>query len=215
MLVAVSPVDTRTPRLLGFRVSTGTRLGRVLTQAGRSGDGSARRRSRAVARGVRRSSGPLDARAQAILRAVIDEYVTTAVPVGSQTLVERYPFGVSSATVRNVLAELELEGYLGHPHTSAGRVPTDVGYRFYVESLDRGDAAPADRAAHDPPPVRAGGVRHRPVVPPGGHDARLRDALGRAWRRRPSRAPRASGGSSWSGSASGWRAWSSSSTRGR
>ena len=88
-----------------------------------------------MARGVRRSSGPLDARAQAILRAVIDEYVTTAVPVGSQTLVERYPFGVSAATVRNVLAELELEGFLGHPHTSAGRVPTDVGYRFYVESL--------------------------------------------------------------------------------
>jgi heat-inducible transcriptional repressor len=88
-----------------------------------------------VARGVRRSSGPLDARAQAILRAVIEEYVTTAAPVGSQTLVERYPFGVSAATVRNVLAELELEGFLGHPHTSAGRVPTDVGYRFYVESL--------------------------------------------------------------------------------
>ncbi len=88
-----------------------------------------------MARGVRRSSGPLDARAQAILRAVIEEYVTTAVPVGSQTLVERYPFGVSAATVRNVLAELELEGFLGHPHTSAGRVPTDVGYRFYVESL--------------------------------------------------------------------------------
>jgi len=88
-----------------------------------------------VARGVRRSSGPLDARAQAILRAVIEEYVATATPVGSQTLVERYPFGVSAATVRNVLAELETEGFLGHPHTSAGRVPTDVGYRFYVESL--------------------------------------------------------------------------------
>jgi heat-inducible transcriptional repressor len=91
-----------------------------------------------VTRGVRRSSGPLDARAQAILRAVIEEYVTTALPVGSQTLVERYPFGVSSATVRNVLAELEAEGFLGHPHTSAGRVPTDVGYRLYVESLMAG-----------------------------------------------------------------------------
>jgi heat-inducible transcriptional repressor len=88
-----------------------------------------------VARGIRRSKGPLDARAQAILRAVIDEYVTTAAPVGSQSLVDRYPIGVSSATVRNVLAELELEGYLGHPHTSAGRVPTDLGYRFYVETL--------------------------------------------------------------------------------
>jgi heat-inducible transcriptional repressor len=88
-----------------------------------------------VARGIRRSSGPLDARAQAVLRAVVDEYVRTAVPVGSQALLARYPFGVSSATVRNVLAELEDEGFLGHPHTSAGRVPTDAGYRFYVESL--------------------------------------------------------------------------------
>jgi heat-inducible transcriptional repressor len=88
-----------------------------------------------VARGVRRSSGPLDARAQAILLAVIEEYVTTAAPVGSQSLVERYHLGVSSATVRNVLAELEAEGFLGHPHTSAGRMPTDAGYRFYVEAL--------------------------------------------------------------------------------
>jgi heat-inducible transcriptional repressor len=88
-----------------------------------------------VARGVRRSSGPLDARAQAILRAVIEEYVASAAPVGSQTLVERYPFGVSSATVRTILSELERGGFLGHPHTSAGRVPTDAGYRLYVESL--------------------------------------------------------------------------------
>ena len=84
---------------------------------------------------VRRTTGPLDHRAQAILRAVIEEYVTTATPVGSQALVERYRLGVSSATVRNVLAELEAAGLLSHPHTSAGRVPTDHGYRFYVESI--------------------------------------------------------------------------------
>jgi heat-inducible transcriptional repressor len=84
---------------------------------------------------VRRTTGPLDLRAQAILRAVIEEYVTTAAPVGSQALVERYRLGVSSATVRNVLAELETAGLLSHPHTSAGRVPTDNGYRFYVESI--------------------------------------------------------------------------------
>jgi heat-inducible transcriptional repressor len=77
----------------------------------------------------------LDLRSQAILRAVIEEYVTTAQPVGSQALVDRYGLGVSSATVRNILAELELAGLLGHPHTSAGRVPTDAGYRFYVESM--------------------------------------------------------------------------------
>jgi heat-inducible transcriptional repressor len=77
----------------------------------------------------------LDLRSQAILRAVIEEYVTTAQPVGSQALVDRYGLGVSSATVRNILAELELAGLLTHPHTSAGRVPTDSGYRFYVESI--------------------------------------------------------------------------------
>jgi len=93
-----------------------------------------------LARRIRRSIGPLDLRAQAILRAVIEEYVTTATPVGSQALVDRYRLGVSSATVRNILAELELAGLLGHPHTSAGRTPTDAGYRWYVESII--DAAP-------------------------------------------------------------------------
>src|SRR5258708_31926501 len=88
----------------------------------------------AWARRVRRSAGPLDLRAQAILRAVIEEYVSTASPVGSQALVERHRLDVSSATVRNILAELELAGLLGHPHTSAGRIPTDAGYRWYVES---------------------------------------------------------------------------------
>ena len=89
---------------------------------------------------VRRTSGPLDPRAQAILRAVIEEYVGTASPVSSQALVERYRLGVSSATVRNVLAELESAGLLTHPHTSAGRQPTDAGYRIYVESIV--DSAP-------------------------------------------------------------------------
>jgi heat-inducible transcriptional repressor len=84
---------------------------------------------------VRRSTGPLDLRTQAILRAVIEEYVASASPVGSEALVQRYNLGVSSATVRNVLAELELAGLLTHPHTSAGRIPTDLGYRYYVESI--------------------------------------------------------------------------------
>ena len=93
-----------------------------------------------MARRIRRSTGPLDLRAQLILRAVIEEYVTTATPVGSQALVDRYRLGVSSATVRNILAELELAGLLDHPHTSAGRIPTDAGYRWFVESII--DAAP-------------------------------------------------------------------------
>jgi len=86
-------------------------------------------------RRVRRSSGPLDLRSQAILRAVIEEYVTSAAPVGSHALVERYRLGVSSATVRAVLAELETAGLLTHPHTSAGRIPTEQGYRYFVESI--------------------------------------------------------------------------------
>src|SRR3982751_118467 len=88
-----------------------------------------------MARRKDRPVGPLDPRSQQILRAVIEEYVTTAEPVGSQTLVERFRLGVSSATVRNVMSELEQAGYLSHPHTSAGRIPTDAGYRLYVESI--------------------------------------------------------------------------------
>ena len=96
-----------------------------------------------MARRPRRPLGPLDLRSQAILRAVIEEYVTTAQPVGSQALVDRFQLGVSSATVRNILADLETAGLLTHPHTSAGRVPTDAGYRFYVESLADVAALPA------------------------------------------------------------------------
>ena len=91
---------------------------------------------------ISRTSGPLDLRSQAILRAVIDEYVTSASPVGSAALVERYRLGVSSATVRSILSELEATGLLSHPHTSAGRVPTDAGYRFYVETLVEGAPLP-------------------------------------------------------------------------
>ena len=118
-----------------------------------------------MARRSRRPLGPLDLRSQAILRAVIEEYVTTAQPVGSQALVERYGLGVSSATVRSILAELEAARLLTHPHTSAGRVPTDAGYRFYVESIVDTVPAPGGRAADDPPPVRPGGVRQRALVP--------------------------------------------------
>ncbi len=88
-----------------------------------------------MARRVRRTNGPLDLREQAILRAVIEEYVASATPVGSVALVERYGLGVSSATVRAILAELEVAGYLDQPHTSAGRIPTDLGYRYYVSSI--------------------------------------------------------------------------------
>jgi len=96
-----------------------------------------------VVRRTRPALGPLDLRAQAILRAVIEEYVSTANPVSSQALVDKYNLPVSSATVRSVLAELELAGLLMHPHTSAGRVPTDTGYRYYVESIVDSEPLPA------------------------------------------------------------------------
>lgn len=76
----------------------------------------------------------LDARKKAILYVAVQEYITTADPVSSQKLVEKYQLGVSSATVRHELAQLEELGYLHQPHTSAGRIPTDSGYRFYVDS---------------------------------------------------------------------------------
>jgi len=76
-------------------------------------------------------------RQRSVLRAVVEDYVLTAVPVGSKALVEKYRLGVSPATVRSAMAELEALGLLTHPHTSAGRVPSDLGYRLYVESLMR------------------------------------------------------------------------------
>jgi heat-inducible transcriptional repressor len=88
-----------------------------------------------MARRPRRTIGSLDARSDAILRAVIDEYVTSATPVSSGGLVAHNALGVSSATVRSILADLESLGLLMHPHTSAGRVPTDAGYRYYVQAL--------------------------------------------------------------------------------
>jgi heat-inducible transcriptional repressor len=84
---------------------------------------------------TRRAGRPLDPRSHEILRAIIEEYIATAGPVGSHALVERRNLGLSPATVRNVMAELEDAGLLMHPHTSAGRVPTNAGYRLYVESM--------------------------------------------------------------------------------
>jgi heat-inducible transcriptional repressor len=77
----------------------------------------------------------LGERQRDLLRAVIREYIATAQPVASATLVRQYRLDVSSATVRNELAALEELGLLTHPHTSAGRVPTDLGYRYFIESL--------------------------------------------------------------------------------
>jgi heat-inducible transcriptional repressor len=82
----------------------------------------------------------LTERQQAILTHVVEEYVATGLPVGSKTLVERSRMGISSSTVRNELAVLEELGLLTHPHTSAGRVPTELGYRYYVDRVLEGVA---------------------------------------------------------------------------
>ena len=77
----------------------------------------------------------LDQRKAAILRAVVQQYIETAQPVGSSTVSARADVAVSSATVRNDMTQLERDGYLAQPHTSAGRVPTEKGYRFFVDNL--------------------------------------------------------------------------------
>jgi len=77
----------------------------------------------------------LEERNKRVLQAVIDSYIASGAPIGSSVLVKRFDFGVSSATLRNIMAELEELGYLTHPHTSAGRIPTDRGYRYYIDSL--------------------------------------------------------------------------------
>jgi len=77
----------------------------------------------------------LDERKQRVLQAIIEDYILTALPVGSRTIARKYGLGVSSATIRNEMADLEEMGYLEQPHTSAGRVPSDKGYRFYVDWL--------------------------------------------------------------------------------
>ena len=88
----------------------------------------------------------LSSRRQRLLKHVVEEYVKTAVPVSSEVIVRRYEPDVSSATVRNELAQLEEVGLISHPHTSAGRVPTDPGYRFFVEHLmDCEDPSPGEQ----------------------------------------------------------------------
>lgn len=77
----------------------------------------------------------LDERRREILRAVIQSHIDLNIPIGSLLINKRYPTGLSPATIRNTLAKLEEMGYISQPHTSAGRVPTEKGYRFYVESI--------------------------------------------------------------------------------
>ena len=85
--------------------------------------------------GALRETGPLSERKKQILKAIVDAHIADGEPVGSKYLMEKGQFPCSSATIRNEMAELEALGYLEQPHTSAGRVPSERGYRFYVDSL--------------------------------------------------------------------------------
>jgi heat-inducible transcriptional repressor len=82
-------------------------------------------------------SEPLTERQLRVLEAVVQTYIQTAEPAGSQTIASRFGLGVSPATIRSTMSELEDKGYLFHPHTSAGRIPTDRAYRLYVDNLIR------------------------------------------------------------------------------
>ena len=77
----------------------------------------------------------MDERKKRILQAIIDSYIDSAEPVGSRFIARRYNLGVSPATIRNEMSDLEEMGYLEQPHTSAGRIPSDKGYRFYVDFM--------------------------------------------------------------------------------
>lgn len=77
----------------------------------------------------------MDERAKHVLFAVVESYINKPEPVGSRFVTKKYPIGFSPATIRNIMADLEEMGFLGQPHTSAGRIPTDKGYRFYVNCL--------------------------------------------------------------------------------
>src|SRR5437667_8247628 len=80
-------------------------------------------------------AGSLNERERQVLEAVIETYVETAEPAGSRTISKRFGHTLSAATIRNTMSDLEERGYLYHPHTSAGRVPTDRAYRVYVDRL--------------------------------------------------------------------------------
>ena len=81
----------------------------------------------------------MDERKNKLLKYIVDEYVDSAEPVGSSLIVDKYELNVSPATVRNDMMELENDGYIYQPHTSAGRIPTENGYRFYVDNFLKKD----------------------------------------------------------------------------
>src|SRR5205085_4168531 len=100
-------------------------------------------------------------RERRVLEAIVQSYVETAEPVGSRVLAKRFGLGVSAATIRNAMSDLEDKGFLCHPHTSAGRVPTDRAYRLYVDALMRETAV----TRHQSDAIRDGLSPHGAAVP--------------------------------------------------
>ena len=94
-----------------------------------------------------------------VLQAIIADYVKTAEPVGSRTLSKKPELGYSPATIRNEMADLEEMGYLTHPHTSAGRVPSDKAYRLYVNALMEKPELSKEEKKHHRPAARGQGKR--------------------------------------------------------
>ena len=92
----------------------------------------------------------LNERKKRILQIIIEDYISTAEPVGSRTIARKYDLGLSPATIRNEMSDLELLGYLEQPHTSAGRIPSAMAYRFYVDSMvEPGNLTENDQALID------------------------------------------------------------------
>jgi len=98
-------------------------------------------------------------RERQVLEAVIETYVQTAEPAGSRTIAKRHQIGLSPATIRNTMSDLEEKGYLYHPHTSAGRIPTDLAYRVYVDFLMKPPAVAPAQAQHIRGELSGGGQR--------------------------------------------------------
>lgn len=106
------------------------------------------------------TSPSLDERSREVLRLLIQHHIQTGEPVGSETLASRMNRPLSPATIRNIMAELERQGLLDHPHTSAGRLPTDEGYRVYVDSLMAHEALPRQELAAIDQALREGSPTH-------------------------------------------------------
>src|SRR4051794_38575247 len=120
------------------------------------------RRPHGASKGREVHSVAHDERRLEVLRAIVQDYVSTNDPVGSKALAERHDLGVSPATIRNDMAVLEEQGYITQPHTSAGRVPTDKGYRLFVDRLSAVKPLSVAERRGD------GRVPHRAVRPPAG-----------------------------------------------